>query len=117
MSDLIDSNDKVVEDGYEKSDINLRKVFIFGALSTFAVIISVVLIINYYNDLKERIFYQQVLLPESEELLELRRHEADIMNSYSLLDSINGIYKIPIDSAMKIMTEKESGFKANQGNR
>ena len=91
---------------YEKSDVNPIKLFI----AAFVVILVIVLIIIAMNDYfvvsKEKLVEEVVLKPVSQELRELRAQEEEILTTYKVLDAEKGIYRIPIDRAMKVLSEE-----------
>ena len=93
--------------GYEKKDINVRKVIVYGFIAVILVILSVVLVDEWFLKTKEEIYQEMVLKPKSQELLELRAREDSLLNSYGRNDS-TGTYQIPIDSAIAI-TVRENG--------
>ncbi len=94
--------------GYEEKDINLKKTFWIGGLSVLAIIIVLIYIIDYYDQLHQQVYYDQVLKPQSEYLIKLDIRENEELNSYGIIDSVENIYHIPIDSAMKLMVEEQS---------
>ncbi len=91
--------------GYEKSDVSVNKIIIWGVLAVILLIVFVVFIMDYYVATKERLIYEKVLTPPSAALRELRARETEILNSYKILDSTQGVYRIPIDRAMQILAD------------
>ncbi|MFH2036311.1 MAG: hypothetical protein ABIJ45_07910 [Candidatus Zixiibacteriota bacterium] len=103
---MSNSNDNSTNNnGYEKKDINPKKIFLTLSISVLFVIVTVIFIIDYYGQLKQKVYYEQVLKPQSEALIKLHEREEDELHSYKLIDSASGIYRIPIDSAIKYMVE------------
>lgn len=88
--------------GYEKSDTNVRTIIIVAVVSIAFVIISVVFLNELFLAEKERLIHEIVLVPESEELLELRAYEAVEAEAFRAIDS-TGRYQIPIDLAMELI--------------
>ncbi len=89
--------------GYEKSDVGVNKILIYGVIGIMAVIAIIIFVVDYYVATKERLIYETVLKPESKELRELRAREDAVLNSYKVIDSAAGIYQIPIDRAIQLM--------------
>ncbi|OGC10226.1 hypothetical protein A2V82_05860 [candidate division KSB1 bacterium RBG_16_48_16] len=93
-------------DAYEKTDVNVKKLF----LVTLVVLVFVVIVIVAMNELfifsKESQVYQAVLKPESAELRDLRAKEAEALHTYKALDAAKGVYQIPIDRAMALIAEE-----------
>ncbi|UCE65232.1 MAG: hypothetical protein JSU85_10170 [Candidatus Zixiibacteriota bacterium] len=94
--------------GYEKRDVNVKKVLLWGIAGIIIVVIIVVFIVQYFFLVKEDYYHEIVEKPRSEELMELRERETKELNSYGLLDEEKGIYRIPIKRAMELMVEGES---------
>lgn len=92
--------------GYETSDINVRKIVLVAVAVIVIVIISLIALNEYFVSLKEEYVYDMVLKPESVTLRDLRATEDEVLNSYKLLDSTAGVYRIPIDRAMELMAEE-----------
>ncbi|MDQ7054390.1 MAG: hypothetical protein Q9P14_16420 [candidate division KSB1 bacterium] len=92
--------------GYEKQDINIKSVFGWAVLSIVAIAAMVVFLVDYFVVEKEKEVYKSVLQPESQKLMLLRITEEDVLNNYAVIDANKGIYRIPIDSAMKILAKE-----------
>ena len=103
------SHDTGHADGYEKTDIDPKKIFIFAALLIAFLIISIILLDDYFIYKKEQMYREMVLEPENPQLLELRAKENRVLGSYGLADSAAGEYHIPIDSAMKQVAATAGG--------
>lgn len=89
--------------GYEKRDADVRKTFIMIVAGIVVLALILVGLIEYFEFEKEKEIYEIVLKPESEELIKLREREDSILETYGIIDTLQGIYRIPIDSAMKEM--------------
>ena len=98
------------EIGYERRDINIKKVFYTGVFSVVFLVVIIILLNEYFIITKEDVVYQQTLYPESEKLLQLQAREDSLLNSYGVIDDVNDIYRIPIERAMEKMVE-ETGKK------
>jgi len=92
--------------GYEKSDVNLLKVVIYGAVGVIAVVIILIFLLDYFTAVKEEVVYNKILQPESVALRELQAKETEILNNYALLDSSTGAYRIPVDRAMELIADE-----------
>ncbi len=98
--------------GYDRSDINTKKLLIWAIICVVFVIASVIFVVQYFDVVRENEVYNKVLKPESVPLRELRAHEEQVLNSYKLLDPDKGVYQIPIDRAMKLMADE--AYRAGQ---
>ena len=87
--------------GYETRDVNLRKIATLAALMTLALILSVIFVWQYFVGERDAMYQDVVLSQPSAELRELRAREAEELDTYKLLDSAKGQYRIPIDRAME----------------
>jgi len=92
--------------GNNRGAINVRKVVFYGLVSM--VVVIVILIFGagcFTQDNEEPV---QVLLPEPQPITleELRAREDEELNSYKLLDSISGVYSIPIRRAMELVSDE-----------
>lgn len=97
--------------GYEKTDTNPLAIMITAVVSILLLIVTIVVLYDYFITTKEAIIFEQLLQPESKDLLLLRRNADSVLTSYELLDSTTGTYRIPIEQAMKLLatdaTEKD----------
>jgi len=93
-------------DGYEKRDVNLAKVLIYGLLGIAVLVVIVFFVLDYFTAASEEAIYEAQLKPESVALRELRAREDEELNSYAVLDAQKGIYRIPIERAMELIAEE-----------
>jgi len=93
-------------DGYEKRDVNLAKVLIYGFLGVAVVTVVVIFALDYFTAAREAIVYESQLKPESAPLRELRAREEEELNSYAVLDGKKGVYRVPIERAMELTAEE-----------
>jgi len=94
--------------GYEKRDVNVKKLVLWGIAGVIIIVISLVAVTEYFSYAKEDYYYLAVEKPRSQELMELRERENRELNSYELLDKEKGIYRIPIKRAMELIAEEHS---------
>ena len=97
---------KTNDSGYEKRDVSLSKVVLYGLLGIIVLVIALIFVMDYFTAVKEEIVYESVLKPESTTLGELQARETEELNSYKLLDAEKKIYRIPIDRAKKLMADE-----------
>jgi hypothetical protein len=109
---------------HETRDANVWGIFAFGAglfVTGLVVSLLVWLLFRYFSTVETRgsapqyrLAAQQPSLPPEprlqthprEDLLELRQHEDEILNSYGWVDKNAGIVRIPIDEAMRLTVER-----------
>ena len=105
------SHDLGHADGYEKTDIDIKMIVIYAVLLIAFLIVSLILLEEYFIYKKEQMYQEMVLEPENPQLVELRAKENRVLSSYGLADSAAGEYHIPIDSAMKQVAATAGGNK------
>lgn len=93
-------------DGYEKRDVAVGKLIGATAIITVFVAAFVIVLFQYFSLESDQQVYDAVLAPPSVALLDLRAKEDEILNSYAVVDSTKGIYRIPIDRAMKLLADE-----------
>jgi len=92
--------------GYEKKDVSVNKIALWGVIAVTLLVVFVVFIMDFFVATREKLVYEQQLRPESVALRELRAREAETLNSYKIIDSTKGIYQIPIQRAMQLMAQE-----------
>jgi hypothetical protein len=100
--------------GYEKSDVKLGKIALWGTTATVILVALIMFSLDFFKVTREELIYDMVLKPESVKLIELRMRESEELTSYSVIDAEKGIYRIPIEEAMKIII-KEANRNRNTG--
>lgn len=98
--------------GYEKRDVKVWKVAL-AVLGTGAfVIISPIVLYQYFVHTKEAIYFERVLRPVAPDLLETKNQEKEQLTSYGVVSQNPEVYRLPIDRAMELMLrEAKSGSK------
>ena len=97
--------------GYEKSDVNVGKLAIVGVAIIAFLVVSFVLMNEYFLIEKEAVVYSEVLKPKSISLEELRAKENKVLTSYQLVDSTKQVYSIPIEDALELYLKENSNTK------
>jgi len=118
MNDVNDQKSRATDDpGCEKRDVSVNKIIITGVIAVIVLIFVVIYLVDLFVATKEKIYYEAVLKPESTALRELRAKETDMLNSYGVIDSAAGIYRIPIERAMKLTAEEAYRDRAGGADR
>lgn len=94
--------------GYEKTDINIRLTVIWTIIAVVTLVVMVICLEEYFTYVKEQQYYESVLAPPSVELLKLLEQAELELNSYELIDTAKGLYRIPVDSAIELIL-REAG--------
>ncbi len=100
-----------MSNGYEKKDVNVTKLSIVGVGIVLFLVVSLVLLNEYFLIEKEAVVYEEVLKPKSISLEELRAKENKVLTSYQLVDSTKQVYSIPIEDALELYLSENSKTK------
>ena len=92
--------------GYEKSDISVKKAFIWAGIIVVSIVVIIIFLNSVFISEVEKEVYQAVLKPESIELRDLRARETETLTSYKVIDEQNGVVQIPIERAMQLLSEE-----------
>jgi len=101
--------------GYEKQDVNVGRMLIVTAMAIVFTLAVVLLMNEYFLYEKETIIDEVVLAPESKALRELRAREDRELHSYAVVDTTNGVYRIPIERAMDLVADEAFQKRMDQG--
>ena len=94
--------------GYEKQDASVRNVTIIAVVGVLLLIVSAVLLDDYFVHTREQQVYELSLQPVSADLKQLRSTEEKLLNSYALIDSTTGRYRIPVYRAMELVAAEST---------
>lgn len=111
MTDLNHTNAPTDGDrhvAYEKTDIHIPSTILWTIITVVTLAVMVICLDEYFTYVKEQQYYEAVLAPPSLELLKLQKQEDLELNSYELIDTAKGLYRIPLDSAIELML-REAG--------
>ncbi len=106
MTDIHEHDAPSRDEGFDNTDVNIRKILAVTLGSLFLLIIFILIISQYFTSYKEHRIYEAVLRPESAMLRDLHAREDNILNSYEVIDKTAGIYRIPISRAMQLTAEE-----------
>ncbi len=107
-----DKNTKPVsaELGYDRSEPLTIPILlnIVGIVVILAVVI--VGVTYYFNAYRDRIIEETQLTPVSQDLLDLRAKEDQLLNSYGISDKAAGTVRVPVARAMElVLAEAKAG--------
>jgi hypothetical protein len=111
MTDLDDEHnsngaDASADSGYEKGDVSVGKILLATVAAVIFLVVVIVMLGQFFIVETEEQVQQVVLAPESVTLRELRAREDKALNSYGIIDTTQGIYRIPIERAMKLQADE-----------
>lgn len=110
MNEPETKRDKRFEDsvrfGVADDVINYRKLFFWSAIGTAVVAVVVTVIINIYDTTMLTASRKAAEKSVYYDIGELREKDQARLGSYGLVDAENGIYRIPVDSAITLIVEE-----------
>lgn len=92
--------------GHERRDINVRFIIGMTALIVVLIVGSILVLDQYFDYVKERMYYEAVLQPTSKALEALRADEDAVLTTYQLIDTQKVIYQLPIHRAMELLVDE-----------
>lgn len=103
--------------GHETRDVKMGRIVGVGIVSLIILVVALLVMNQIFIAFKEKVIENVVLRPVSVPLRELRDHEDDALNSFKVLDTQKGIYRIPIKRAMEILANRAyQSRQESQGN-
>ena len=99
------------EHGYDVTEPRASIIAIFGILTIVLLLVVVFGIQFYFDASKEHQVYTTVLVPEGQQLQDLRTKEDQQLNSYGYIDRQKGSVRIPIERAMALVAKEASEGK------
>jgi len=99
-----------IELGYDRSEPLTIPIL----LNIVAIVVILAVVITgvtfYFNSYRDRIIEETQLAPVSQDLLDLRAKEDQLLNSYGIADKTAGTIRVPVSRAMElVMAEAKAG--------
>ena len=92
-------------EGYERQDIPVKPVLVGGLLFIVTVLITLLLLYEYYIRVMDSATYDFKLSRKPMKLNELREFEKDNLNNYKELEEDK--YQIPIERSKELMLNEQ----------
>tara|TARA_B100001057_G_C22679967_1_gene883363 strand:+ start:639 stop:932 length:294 start_codon:yes stop_codon:yes gene_type:complete len=92
-------------EGYERQDIPVKPVLIGGLIFIVTVLITLILLYEYYIRVMDSATYEFKLSRKPMKLNELREFEKDNLNNYKELEEDK--YQIPIERSKELMLNEQ----------
>jgi hypothetical protein len=91
---------------YERRDVDIKTTTLVG-LAIVVVVGGFLLLMNeYFSVVKEDTLLVVSYAPENPKLRDLRAQETLVLTTYKVIDTVRGVYQIPIDRAMELMVNE-----------
>lgn len=93
-----------VEFGATEDRLNYRGLFFWGSIGTVMITIAVVVLINVY-DMTLTTAAERANAESNQKTgaAEVEARDAEVLGSFGLIDAEQGVYRVPIDSAIERM--------------
>jgi hypothetical protein len=100
-------------EGFDRTEPNVKAIFAFTAGSIIILVLVIVALQGYFDDLYQRAVYQKVLSQPSERLEEVRNRDNWNLTHYMYgdLNPNSGRVRIPVDRAMQLFAEEAASGK------
>jgi hypothetical protein len=97
----------IPEEGFDRSDPHVGAIFLFTAVSLAVLVLVIIAMQQYFEDIYAKAVYEKILAPPSEQLQELRNRDAWNLSHYMYgdLDKKSGRVRIPLDKAMELYVQ------------
>ena len=98
-------------EGFDRAEPKVGAIVGFGIGSVILLVITILALQSYFNKIWQEAVYEKVLVPPSEQLIELHRKEDWFLTHYSWADKPKGTVRIPVDRAMELFAEEAASGK------
>ena len=84
----------------------MKKILLAGGAAIIVLIFLILFSLDYFDTTQEESVDKAAIKSKLMELREMQEREAEILTSYAVIDSVKGIYRIPVEEAMKILVNE-----------
>lgn len=98
-------------EGFDHSEPQSGAIAAFAVGSVVLLIVTILALQAYFNKIWQEAVYEKVLVPPSEQLIDLHRREDWFLTHYSWADKKNGTVRIPVDAAMQLFAQEAASGK------
>jgi hypothetical protein len=101
------------KEGFDRSDPAVAKIFVFTIVSLVTLVLVIVTISIYFEDLYSKAVYEKILSAPSEQLRDVRNRDAWNLSHYMYgeLNEKSGRVRIPLDKAIELNLEDAQAGK------
>lgn len=102
------------KEGFDRSDPQVAKIFAFTIISLVVLVVVIVAIEGYFEDIYAKAVYEKILSAPSEQLQDVRDRDAWNLSHYMYGDhnEKSGRVRIPLDKAMEMNLEDAQAGKS-----
>jgi hypothetical protein len=101
------------KEGFDHTDPEVAKIFVFTIVSLVVLVLVIISISIYFEDLYSKAVSEKILTAPSEQLQEVRNRDAWNLSHYMYgdLNEKSGRVRIPLDKAMELNLEDAQAGK------
>ncbi|HEV2201668.1 MAG TPA: hypothetical protein VGR73_17755 [Bryobacteraceae bacterium] len=101
-------------EGFDRSDPHVRAIFVYTVVSLVVLVILIVAMQQYFEDIYQKAVYDKILSAPSEQLQELRNRDAWNLSHYMYgdLNQNSGRVRIPLDKAIELNLQDAQAGKS-----
>ena len=102
------------KEGFDRSDPHVGAIFAFTAVSLLVLVLLIVAMQGYFEDIYQKAVYEKILSAPSEQLQELRNRDAWNLSHYMYgdLNKNSGRVRIPLDKAIELNLQDAQAGKS-----
>ena len=94
-----------LEVGYERHDVSVLHIVGFAIICLTLIVLGIFMVDGFFVYTKERLVNEaNQITPKA--LMELRAKHHETLSTYGVINETEGIYRIPISQAMKLLSEE-----------
>ena len=97
--------------GFDRQDPQAFMIALFAIASVVALILVMLAVQIFYQHGREQQIYEKVLLPVSQDLLDLRAREDSNLHSYGYINKEKTQIRVPIERAMDLIVKEYADGK------
>lgn len=98
-------------EGFDHAEPKVGAIAAFAVGSVVLLIVMILALQAYFNKIWQEAVTEKVLIPPSEQLIELHRKEDWFLTRYSWADKPKGTVRIPVDRAMELFAAETAAGK------
>lgn len=108
----VDPPQQLPEAGYETHDISIPHIVAFAIICITMIVAGIFMVDGYFVYTKEKLLIEaNQVSPKA--LMELRAGHQEKLSTYGVVNETEGVYRIPISRAMKLLSEESFEKQSN----
>jgi len=95
-----------VEHGVEGDDLNYKRLFFWTSIGLVLLAVFLYTLVNMFDYTQFVIGEKTAADSQFSQIHDLKQHEQKVLHSFGVVDQEQGLYRIPIDSAITLVAEQ-----------